>query len=330
MYNVNDGDKNKNSVPFESSNTYVQPGAGAPIPSMPSVDMPTINSALTTHNVNMSVVERERWPNENWGEDVATINAAGRSESSESWKEDFDHLEVLVATLNDTVTSMTGMGHAHSSDTTGMTHAHSSDTSIIISNHSASHDDDTASRDADDAVFNGKEEPSITKSGERYAINIAPLDVGLHHVAPLTVAPLDGANAPQSDAPHSVIVTVDVAAVSVAPLHSSSTFGSNSEVSPLPLVTAVGMAEAGLENTDSDTSIVKENLGALENESRSGTRDSGSDSSIADTWELDEGVELHGYHSNATLEVEQDDGMQYDKNFIELLEYGDSADLTMV
>lgn len=288
QYTVTDSERiRKNTKSFESScgsNGPQFPQQTTPPPVQADQTdaagtTPTSNRSSTRFGVTVSVVD-------------TTSVEIDQPPASNSLREEFDHLEDLVSTLNETVTSMAG----------GAPHRDGSDTSIVINNNGAF---------PEYAVVR-KSQLVAADCGASYAVHLASQDGGY--------------------------------------TYRSST--ASTEGSPPPLPRPLDIDSEG-----SDTSIIKENLVALfgdEEESRSGTRNhsqshsysrnthTGSNSSMS-TACGEEGLRsLKGeglgsnFHSNATMEVGSEvtthtgEGAEFEGNFVELLKYGDSVDLTMV
>lgn len=219
---------------------------------------------------------------------------------SNSWLEEFDHLETLVTTLNDTVTSMAGLPHTEGSNT-----------SIVINNSSALR--------RDNALAYGDSEVSYGDSGvygntpEMHKVELNSADLNSNYAV----------NATSGDECYH---------------NSSSSFSSYKEASSHVPTTTGGVAGSELDNQGSDSSIVRENLAAdgatydigtgiriFENAPHSNVS---SIEILVDREELDMGEEFRDVILEEGSEGPSVD--EFDDNLVELLKFGDSADLHMV
>lgn len=268
----------KNTTSFESSGGSAPPPLNqTPPPSSAMPDQTDAGSTTPTitgrFGVTVSVVDTER--------DTPL--------SSSSLGEEFDHLEILVNTLNDTVSSMTGTKRIEGSDT-----------SVVIDNNSTLHGSNAVLLDGSNATSHGG-------YGKAARLDSGG-DFGANYGAGVRLTP-------RSEHYY---------------YHSSSTSRGDS---PHPLTNEGG----GAESEGSSTSIIKENLVALfddkigTKQNRFGSAHSGSNSSMATSEDgKGEGLEKGGFHSNTSLPHAHGNIYESEENFVELLKYGNSADLTMV
>ena len=224
--------------------------------------------------------------------------------SSTSLREEFDHLETLVSTLNETVTSMAGVG--------GATRAEGSDTSIVINNNGA-----FPEYAVPEYAVVRKSQLVAADSGASYAVHLASREDPYHSSS----ASMDGSPPPLPRP-----------------------FDTESEGSDTSIVKQNLVALCGGEELERDEPGSNGARHLLQSHSYSRNTHTGSDCSMSTAGGEDgHGYKWEGpgsaFHSTATLEGSgvnathtdnEGEGVEFDENLVELLKYGDSVDLTMV